>query len=85
MRRGFTSLALGEVVGRRQALHFTEETLVFARVFIPACSAVSIITSPGSPSARAIELPNAGHNLALHRNATDGWASIDRWLDHYCR
>jgi pimeloyl-ACP methyl ester carboxylesterase len=33
----------------------------------------------------AVELPNAGHNLALHSNNLESWGYIDRWLSHYCR
>lgn len=38
-----------------------------------------------SRAVTAIELPNAGHNLALHENAAEGWGYIDRWLARYCR
>jgi pimeloyl-ACP methyl ester carboxylesterase len=38
-----------------------------------------------SPAVTAIELPGAGHNVALHSNRLEGWNYIDRWLDQYCR
>ncbi len=38
-----------------------------------------------SPAVTAVELPNAGHNLALHSNNLESWGYVDRWLSHYCR
>jgi pimeloyl-ACP methyl ester carboxylesterase len=38
-----------------------------------------------SPAVTAIEIPNAGHNLALHSNRLEGWSYTDSWLAQYCR